>query len=191
MFPTLSKGGSDGAGDVRVIGHEGLQDQHMKLAYLRAIDTAQHTIRIANPYFSDPDVSAHLRAAAGRGVEVTVVLPKTNDMKLEQSAERDMYYALLKAGVRIYEYHGRPMAHQKVATFDGQISTIGSSNLDARSLWNNDEANVWSTDPAVARQLDQELFARDLEQSDRITQVRRGLIGAVKGEIAERLAPKL
>jgi len=189
LFPVLA--GLGGAGDVRVIGHDGLADQNMKLAYLRAIDTAQHTIHIANPYFSDRDVSAHLQAAARRGVEVVVVLPKTNDMKLEQDAERDMYHALLQAGVRVYEYYGRPMAHDKLATFDGQISTIGSSNLDARSLWNNDEANVWSTDPAVARQLDRELFARDLEQSDRITTARRGLLGTIRQEIGQRLARKL
>ena len=108
-------------------------------------------MKIANPYFSDPDVMQHLQAAAKRGVDVTVVVPQTNDMQVEQNASRANYADLIAAGVKVYEYHGMPMAHDKVATFDGKMSTIGSSNLDARSLGNNDEANVWTGDPQVAR----------------------------------------
>ena len=157
----------------------------MKMAYLRAIDTAQHTINIADPYFSDEDVINHLADAAKRGVQVSLVLPHRNNHPFEQDAERAAYPELLKAGVHIYEYTGRPMAHDKVGTFDGQLSTIGSSNLDARSLWNNDEANVWTRDPAVAKDLDTNLFSLDEKQSVPVTSYDPGPIGQVVNGAAQ------
>ncbi|MFT3835481.1 MAG: phosphatidylserine/phosphatidylglycerophosphate/cardiolipin synthase family protein [Myxococcaceae bacterium] len=166
FFPPLSNVGTSSA---RMVGHVGNDDQNMKLAYLRSIDTAQKQINIASPYFSDPDVVAHLKDAVKRGVDVSVVLPKTNNQKFEQDAERAMYKDMIAGGIKVYEYAGRPMAHDKVATFDGKLATIGSSNLDARSLGNNDEANVWSDDPKVAATLNEQLFALDKTQSHQIT----------------------
>jgi cardiolipin synthase len=120
-----------------------------------------------------------------------VVLPQHNDKAIEQDAERALYGQLNAAGVHVYEYWGRPMAHQKVATFDGKIATIGSSNLDARSLADNDEANVWTSDPKIAAQLDQELFAKDLTQSTRVTEYKPGILGRAVDELAHLFSPKL
>ena len=127
----------------------------------------------------------------GRGAEcqVTVVFPQTNDEVLDQLAERYDYNELLSAGVKIYEYNGRPMAHEKIATFDGTISTIGSSNLDARSLINNDEVNVWSSDPSVAADLNQNLFAQDITQSVQITSHNATGLEAVEENFAHDITP--
>ncbi|MFH1811599.1 MAG: phospholipase D-like domain-containing protein [Pseudomonadota bacterium] len=76
---------------------------------------------------------------------------------------------MLEAGVEIYEYQGR-MAHQKVATIDNHWSTVGSSNLDDRSLRINDELNLVVTDPAFARDLNQRMFDVDIAQSTRVTE---------------------
>jgi len=187
LFPELAP--VAGAGSARVIGHVGGRgDQDMKLAYLRAVDTAQKSINIADPYFSDADLVRHLCAAARRGVAVNLVLPMHNDSPPEAAAERALYDQLRGAGVRVYEYDGKPMAHEKVATFDGKVSTIGSSNLDARSLQDNDEANVWSSDSAVAQQLDQQLFAKDLTQSKQILEYKPGVLGWFEDTLAHRLA---
>lgn len=186
LFPKLDP--VAGAASARMIGHVGETDQNMKLAYLRAIDTAQKSVNIANPYFSDPDIVRHLCAAARRGVAVNVVLPQHNDQGFEQSAERALYEQLRGAGIHVWEYHGKEMAHDKVATFDGTIATIGSSNLDARSLQNNDEDNVWSSDPAIAADLDQRLFAKDLTESDEVLQYKPGVLGFVKDGVAHRFA---
>ena len=187
-FPPLTP---DGAGGARIIGHEGLLDQNLKLAYLRAIDTSQRTIHIANPYFSDPDIATHLEAAARRGVDVKVVVPATNDQPLAQEAELGYYQELLAAGVHLYQYTGRPMAHDKVATFDGRLSTIGSSNLDARSLSNNDEANVWTSNPEVAEQLDRQLFAVDVGHSRGVTTPEKNPARALVHKLVRTLAPIL
>jgi cardiolipin synthase len=175
----------------RVIGHEGRGDQNIKLAYLRAIDTAQTSVKIANPYFSDPDVMKSLANAAKRGVDVQVVVPATNDMAAEQNASRANYLDLVNAGVKVYEYAGAPMAHDKVATFDGKMSTIGSSNLDARSLGNNDEANVWTGDPSVAKDLEANLFARDIGQSTLITKQQAESFRTLTNRVYQNLSSNL
>lgn len=168
---------AEGGASARVIGHDGLHDRNQKLAYLRAIDTARSEIRIANPYFVDADVAAHLAAAARRGVACTVMLPSRSDHKMVEYAQKSHYQELLGAGVKILEYHGAPMAHEKLATFDGKLSVIGSSNLDAASLSNNDEDDVWSSDPTVAAKLNRDLFDVDAKASNPVTKYQPGAFG--------------
>ncbi|MEI7529106.1 MAG: phospholipase D-like domain-containing protein [Elusimicrobiota bacterium] len=145
----------------KVVTHIGKGDQNIKAMYLRAIGTAQKTISIANPYFTDEDVIDALRAAARRGVKVRLVLPQDNDMAIVQHASRASYPKLAKAGVQIYEYKGR-MAHEKVAVMDGRWATFGSSNLDERSLRNNDELNLIITDFRLVQDIEIRLFDADL-----------------------------
>lgn len=153
----------------RVIAHQGGGgDGFIKAAYLRAIATAQTSIRIANPYFTDDDVAKALCDAAKRGVKVQLVLPKENDMAVVARASRALYPDLIKAGVEVYEYPDR-MAHEKVAVIDGRWATFGSSNLDARSLRYNDELNVVVGDPGVAASIEGKLFDVDVAKSTRIT----------------------
>lgn len=153
---------------VRTVGHLGHEDVDMKYLYLRAIDTAKESINIANPYLTDDEVMRHLQDAARRGVRVRLFLPHHNEKPPLQRIERAFYRDLLDAGVELYHYQGLPMAHEKVATFDGRIGTVGSSNLDRRSLWNNDEANGWYSDAATVKDIDQRLFNADLATSTRV-----------------------
>ena len=159
LFPTIAEY-PDGA-ETQVVQHIGKGDQNIKAMYLRAIGTAQKSIRIANPYFTDEDVMDALRAAARRGVKVQLILPQDNDMAIVQHASRASYPKLVKAGAQVYEYKGR-MAHEKVAVFDGRWATFGSSNLDERSLRNNDELNLIITDYRVAQEIELRLFDADL-----------------------------
>ncbi|MDD5210492.1 MAG: phospholipase D-like domain-containing protein [Elusimicrobiales bacterium] len=159
----------------QVVMHTGQRDRNIKAMYLRAICTAQKSIRIANPYFTDKDVIIALSAAAQRGVKVQVVLPRENDQDLVQHASRAAYPLLIKSGVEVYEYKGR-MAHEKVAVMDGRWLTFGSSNLDARSLENNDELNMVVTDPGLARDVETRLFDVDLEKSERILHYSPGIM---------------
>lgn len=159
LFPAIEEY-PDGA-RTQVIQHIGLRDQNIKAMYLRAIATSEKSIRIANPYFTDEDVVDALRVASRRGVKVQLVLPQDNGVPIVQHAARYYYPKLVRSGVQVYEYKGR-VAHEKVAVFDGRLATFGSSNLDARSLYNNDELNLIVTDYRVAQDIELRLFDADL-----------------------------
>jgi len=166
LFPALAPQ-PDGY-ETRVVAHlGGDQDENIKLAYLGAITTAQKLIHIADPYFADADIIAALEAAARRGVQVKVELPAVNNEKIVQCAARGYYPDMIAAGVQVYEYPGR-MAHEKVAVMDDFWTTFGSSNLDARSLKNNDELNVIVTDARFAAVVESALFDPDFKQCKRI-----------------------
>lgn len=110
--------------------------------YRIAIRSARQRIFIANAYFFPGyRLLRLLRRAARRGVDVRLILQGEPDMPIVKIAARLLYHHLLGAGVKIYEYHERPL-HGKVALTDDEWSTVGSSNLDPLSLSLNLEANV-------------------------------------------------
>lgn len=113
------------------------------------ISQAQHDLTISTPYFV-PDYSlvSILCATAYRGVDVTMIFPKNNDSFVVAATSRSYYWELLEAGVKIYEY--RPgLLHAKTLTVDGEISLIGSTNLDLRSFDLNYENNVVMSDKTI------------------------------------------
>jgi len=122
-------------------------------AYRAALRAARREAIIANAYFFPGyGFVRDLRQAAARGVEVTLVLQGEPDSKLARTAARRLYRPLADAGVRLHEYCRRPF-HGKVAVFDGEWATVGSSNLDPLSLSLNLEANLFVRDPAFAGDL--------------------------------------
>jgi cardiolipin synthase len=145
---------------------EGVNDTYV--AMISAIDTAEKEVRIINPYFvPHQDLRRALRDAAGRGVEVTLILPAHSDSWITYYAGRSYYEELLAAGVKIYERRNR-ILHAKSATVDGVWSTIGSTNLDWRSLLYNDEINIVVLGPEFAGRMNA-VLDRDLAASDLIT----------------------
>jgi cardiolipin synthase A/B len=172
LYPPLAEV-EDGP-EMRIVMHEGGgKDRNLKAAYLRAIETAATSVKIATPYFSDQDVVDALAKAAKRGVKVQLVVPRENDVSIMKHTARAYYEQLLAAGVEVHEYKDR-MAHQKVAVIDGVWATGGSSNLDARSLEFNDELNYVVVDPTFARTVEKALFEKDLAQSERVTSAKSG-----------------
>jgi cardiolipin synthase len=158
-----------------VVPHTGAHlDQNIKAAYLKALNTAERRVVLANPYLADADIIQALCNAAQRGVQVQVLIPEINDVFILRDAARGFYPDMLEAGVEVYEYQGR-LAHHKVAVIDDTWATVGSSNLDARSLRNNDELNLVVLDPKFAREVQRRLFDVDLAQSRRIDAYDPGL----------------
>lgn len=157
-----------------VVPHEGNGfDRNIKYGYLRAIRTAKESIRIANPYWGDPDVMRALEDAARAGVEVKLFFPAENDQKLLEVLASSYYERLLAAGVEVFEVPG--MVHLKVAEFDQEVVTLGSSNLDARSLEFNDELNLFVWDPAFAKEVRERLFEVDEARARRVVEHDRTL----------------
>jgi len=154
---------------VRAIGSA--PDEPFSLIYvtlLSAIDSAVTSVHLTNAYFApDPQLLAALKAAAGRGVDVVLVLPAQTDSWLVFHAGRGYYEELLRAGVKIHERRG-VILHSKTALVDGVWATVGSTNLDWRSFLHNYEVNVVVLGAEFGSQL-HAMFARDLMASDAIT----------------------
>ena len=85
---------------------------------------------------------------AYRGVDTTIIFPARNDSWIVGAASRSYYADLLDAGVRIYEYVGG-LLHTKSLTLDGEVTLIGSANMDRRSFDLNYENNILFYDPAL------------------------------------------
>lgn len=166
LFPAPSEP-PDGCETLVLVHEGGGADARIKTAYLNAFAAARRLIRVADPYLVDADVVAGLEAAARRGVKVQVITPRLNDEKIVQGASRAYYPDLLAAGVEVYEYLPR-MAHEKTAVVDDEWVTFGSSNLDARSLEDNDELNIVAFGAGLAAQVEDSLFEPDLKNSARI-----------------------
>lgn len=121
-------------------------------AYLQALGQARHSVLLANPYFAPGHkLRRALRNAAQRGVEV-VLLIGVGEFHLQDAVAHSFYPKLLDAGVKIVEYR-KTQLHAKVAVVDDDWATVGSSNIDALSLFLNQEANVVIKDAAFAHAL--------------------------------------
>lgn len=131
----------------------------MPQLFVSLFASARHSLTLTTPYFV-PDTTTldALCAAAWRGVAVTLVFPARNDSWIVAAASHSYYRRLLEAGCVIYE-HGPGLLHSKTLTLDGQISLIGSSNLDLRSFDLNYENNLLLQDSATTAAI----HARQLE----------------------------
>ena len=117
--------------------------------------TARRELVISTPYYvPDEPMQAALCASARRGVATTIIFPARNDSWIVGAASRSYYGDLLAAGVRIFEYEGG-LLHTKSLTLDGEITLIGSANLDRRSFELNYENNILFYDPALTAQMRQ------------------------------------
>lgn len=165
-FPALQNVGPE---IVRAI--EGSPDTGANAMYvdlISAIESAETDVRITNAYFvPHEELMASLKAAAGRGVDVSLILPSRTDSWLVLAAGHAYYDELLEAGVKIFEREGR-LLHAKTATIDGVWSTVGSTNLDWRSLSHNEELNAVVLSPDFAKQMNA-MFEDDLAHSKPIT----------------------
>ena len=129
---------------------------------------AERTIWITTAYFvPDPQLLDALKDAAGRGVDVRLILPRHSDVPLVLSAGRRHYGDLLRAGVKLYERRS-VLLHAKTAVIDGVWSTVGSTNLDWRSFVHNQELNAVVLGSEFGQQM-KAAFERDLSASDPVT----------------------
>ncbi len=124
---------------------------------LQRSNTALRRIWLASPYFVPRlDLVRALCAAARRGVDVRILLPKNADVFFMPWLASTYYLSLLDAGVKIYEYLPH-FFHAKVKMIDGWAS-VGSANLNHRSLLHDLEADVIVTHSGNRRLLEEELL---------------------------------
>lgn len=153
------------------------QGNRIYSSLLAAVAAATHSIHLTMAYFAPGrDFVAALTDAARRGVDVQLVLPGRSDFALVLHAGRAYYSQMLDAGVKLYEME-HAMMHAKTAVIDGVFSTVGSSNLDWRSIVSNNELNVIVLGDDFGAEMEA-VFERDRATSraiDAATWARRGL----------------
>lgn len=144
------------------------RDAAMPEMFTSLIFAAEKSLFITTPYYVPTQaLQAAICAAANRGVEVTLILPARNDDFAVGAASRSHYESFLEAGVRLHEFLPG-LLHAKTLTLDGEITLIGSANMDRRSFDLNYENNILLVDPAAtaAMRSRQEEF---LAQSRQVT----------------------
>jgi cardiolipin synthase len=190
-FPPLAATGPYTAQAFKSSPRQGDMDIH--LMYLLAIASAKKTLLIENAYFLPDDLTRkELISAAKRGAKVEILVPGEHiDQKAVRAASRKHWPELLQAGIRIYEYQPA-MVHVKLMIVDGAFVSVGSGNLDLRSIRLNDEANMNVLSSSFAAQ-QARLFEMDKRRSREITLGETGKLGFAHPiqEAASVIAPEL
>jgi cardiolipin synthase len=146
------------------------RDDILYQVLLSAIMDAREELTITTPYFGPDDgLIQALMAAAGRGVKVTLIVPKLNDSTLVSWSSRSFYSDLMSAGINIAEFHGG-LLHTKSLLIDKKIAVFGSVNFDQRSLRLNFEISLIVYNDQFCTKLET-LIESYLDQSDMVNPV--------------------
>ena len=110
--------------------------------YLHIINSARKYLYINTPYLViDDTMLTALKLAAKSGVDVKIITPGMWDKKIVRFTSRSYYRELIDAGVQIYEYQ-RGFMHSKIFVSDDILATVGTTNLDYRSLYLHFECGI-------------------------------------------------
>ena len=133
----------------------------MRQTYCICIDNADRLVQIVNPYaMLFGEVRAALRRALARGVKVQFMVSTKSDGKVNDDVIGLEMRKLMKRGAEVY-YYDDGFHHSKVMMIDSLFCTVGTTNLDARSLCFDYEVNAFIFDPATTHEL-QQIFHDDM-----------------------------
>lgn len=126
--------------------------------YLQILNQARDYVYINTPYLivDDSMVSA-LTLAAKRGVDVRIITPYRWDKWAIHMTTRSYYRDLVRAGVRVYEYE-KGFMHAKTFVCDDRVATVGTTNLDFRSLYLHFECGALLFDSPAIRDIKQDFL---------------------------------
>ncbi len=160
-------------------------------AFFTAIAGACREIAIVTPYLMPPPPIVNaLKTAALGGVDVTILMPEFSDAVIPRWCSFSFVEEFLEAGVRIFFYQ-KGFIHSKLIMVDGVFSSVGTANLDFRSLETNFEVNAFIYDELFNRQL-KAYFHHDLRNSREIMRAewkRRPWSSRLKESLAHLVSP--
>jgi len=141
---------------------------HIYALMMSSIGAARHSIDLTMAYFAPgAELIDALCEAAGRGVDVQLILPSRSDFSPVLHAGRSHYERLLSAGVKIHELQDTVL-HAKTFVIDGVVSSVGSSNMDNRSFVGNNEVDAVVIGEDFGDEM-KAMFRQDLQASKPIT----------------------
>lgn len=163
----------------------------MRRAYANAINSAKDSVVLVSPYFIPmPIVKKAIKKAIDDGVKVDIMLTAKGDIPLLPDGVWRIGYKLMKRGANVYMYDGG-FNHSKVMCVDGKYMTVGSANLNSRSMRYDYETNIFVFDKGDTREL-QDIIDEDKKESFLLTKEiykKRSLWKRLCGFFVELLTP--
>ena len=140
-YPSSS---SNGKAEIAVVDRWPLRNpKQMRHVYANAINSAKDSVVIVNPYFLPLKVVRKaIKKAIDDGVKVDIMLTAKGDIPFVPDGVWRLGYKLMKRGANVYMYDGG-FNHSKVMCVDGKYMTVGSTNLNSRSLRYDYETNLF------------------------------------------------
>ncbi len=118
----------------------------MRYAYANAINAAKDSVQLISPYFIPTKrVRRAIKEALKDGVTVEIMVSSKSDIPFTPDVVMYVVYKLMKKGAKVYLYDGG-FNHSKIMSVDGKFCTIGSTNLNSRSLCYDYESNLFIFD---------------------------------------------
>ena len=140
----------------------------MRRVYAKAIESAEKNVQIINPYFTPTRIiTKAIKKAIKKGVNVEIMIPGKSDIKFTPDAALYIANRLRKKGANIYIYNGG-FHHSKIMMIDSTYCTVGSTNLNSRSLRFDYEVNAFVFDKETTDELIT-MFKEDQEDSTLLT----------------------
>ena len=137
--------------------------------YLQIINSAKEYVYINTPYLIlDDSVLSALCLAAKSGVDVRIVTPHRWDKWVVHMTTRSYYRELIKAGVKIFEYTNG-FIHSKTFVSDDKTATVGTTNLDFRSLYLHFECGTLLYESKAVMEIKED-FLQTLDTCQQITE---------------------
>lgn len=137
--------------------------------YTDAINEAKNSIKLVNPYLTlNNTLKRALRNAVKRGVKVEIMVSAHSDIPLTPDCVFYNVHNLMQHGVDVWIYK-KGFHHTKIIMVDGRFCTVGSANLNARSLNFDYEENAVIIDPCTTKELN-DMFERDKAESFKLTE---------------------
>lgn len=159
--------------------------------YMDLLNRATRYVHIMSPYLIlDGEMETAIKFAAERGVEVSIILPGVPDKKIPYALAKTHYRSLLDSGVHLYEYTPG-FVHAKVFVADGREATVGTINLDYRSLYHHFECGVYLHGTDCIPQIESD-FQRTCKKCRTVTYEtcrREKLLTKLTGFAAKAVAP--
>lgn len=167
------------------------QERIGESVYLHIINTANRYLHIVTPYLViDNVMMSSLKFAAKRGVDVKIIMPGIPDKAYAYCLARTYYKELIEAGVEIYEYEPG-FTHAKMFISDDEQATVGTINLDYRSLFLHFENGCFIYKNKVITEIEED-YQQMLSESRKVSLMEcrnRPLYYKACGKLLRLLAP--
>lgn len=145
-----------------------LSNRQIRQSMIASLESAKREVRIVNPYpTTTHSVRRAMKHALRRGIRLCIMVSATSDNKIVPDVIAIQMKKMMKRGAEVYYFEGG-FHHSKLMTVDDEFCSVGTANLDGRSLRYDYEVNAFVFDSTITKQLN-DLFDKDVKDSQILT----------------------